>query len=538
MTSDVSTCAQCRAPVRPETRNCSSCGAAVGVRLSPRATIDPPEGRTVDQWSIGEKKGEDRFGAIYGAEQTAIGRKAVIKILHPWLSRDPTVVQRFEREARAAARLQNPHIASVHDYGRLPDGSLYLAMEHVPGVSLEERLRTEGRIEPARAVAIATQCLEGLAEAHRRGVLHGGLEPAKIFLIPRGGPDFVKIVDVGISLLAPTHEDARGRHRPGKPRYMAPEQFTGDADHRADLYALGLVVYEMLAGHPPFSEESPQAYERRHQEDPPPALMQSAPDLVVSPSIDACVMRALAKSPHHRPQSADAFADELWAALMATVERSDLPIPVRQRARRRRRSRLGLIAGFGALGGAVAGMGIGAYLFMRPTRQVEPTNEGKPTLPQATIRSEPEAPAVTTLSTRSVAELEAELRNAVTAKQSPSHAELTLQAYRQAVSQIDGRPRKELLIRLVVAWRASDEDPGLEPSLDELEASFLTMPSPLDVQTRRSMLNGLKQAARQDSDPRQTIRVQLGPWIAAYGENASSGEEQPPIEILEADSDS
>jgi hypothetical protein len=535
---------------------CPSCGASAIDRSAvvsgqvTESSVDAMAGRTVDQYVIGHKLSEDSFGALYHAEQISIGRKSVVKILHPWLSRDADVVRRFEREARAAARLQNPHIASIYSYGRLGNGTLYLAKEHTEGVTLAERLRAEGRLEPARAVAIATQCLEGLAEAHRRSMVHGALEPAKIVLVPRGGPDFVKLIDVGISLLQPTHEDARGRHQQGRPQYMAPEQFTGtEVDHRSDLYSLGIVVYEMLVGSPPFREESLQAYQRRHENDPPPALAQSSPGLVISPAIDACVMRALAKSPHHRPQSADSFADELWSALMATVERPDLPMPTRRHraghraGRRRRRPRAAVVAAVGAIAGSAIGIGVGT-LFLRPAAPPLEQAAGTIVEDDAALQSRHTPLHEAAASVRSLDELEIELRQAIASRQSsPRAPELTLQAYREAAAHppfgTDGDTyRKALLARLIVAWRAPDAHATTrELSLDELEAAFLTMRSPLVVTVRRTMLNGLKQAARQEPDPRATIRSQLVPWIEAYGKNVDFTEEEAQIEIVEADSD-
>lgn len=542
MTSDVSTCAHCRAPVRAGTQSCESCGSALSGVDVVTPTIDPMSGRTVDGFIIGARVGEDGVGAIYRAEQTAIGRKALVKLIHPWLSRDAAVARRLEQEARAAARLQNPHIASFHKHGRMADGTLFLAVEELQGVTLTELLRAEGRLEPARAVAIATQCLEALAEAHRRGVIHGAFEPSKIMLVPRGGPDFVKLVDVGVSLLQSTHENERvgGRPRPGSPQYMAPEQFTDDAvDHRSDLYALGLVLYEMLAGHPAFLERSAQAYRQRHLHDSPSALTRASPGIGVPPAVEACVMRALAKSPHHRPQSADAFADELWAALMATVERSDLPVPS---PRRRRRSRAIVVASVGALVGSALGLGLGAYLFLRPTAPAEvgsaPGAEHPASAGPASSMSR------TTVSATTVSGLEAELSHVVTSLGFPPQAiELSLQAYRDAAAApppgVETTAyRKVLLTRLIAAWRAPDGE-GAEAarSLDELEAAFLTMASPLAPDTRRTMLNRLKQAARNEPDARATTRSQLVRWIDAYGENGDFEDEEAQIEIVALESD-
>ena len=246
-------------------------------------------------------------------------------------------------------------------------------------------------------------------------------------------------------------------------------------------------------------------------------------------------MRALAKSPHHRPQSADAFADELWAALMATVERSDLPIP-QPRRRRRRRSPVTLLASIGALVGALLGVGIGAYLFLRPT--VSPSTLDSSAEMNASASEDALTPSE--LATRPLAELEARLQSSIAARSGTRAAELTLQGYREAAAHppepIDVPTfRRALLVRLLVAWRAEHDDTPRGP-LDELEAAFLTMRSPVTIETRRTMLNALKQAARQDPDPRTTVRTQLVRWIEAYGKNDDLVPEETQIEIVEGES--
>ena len=145
---------------------------------------DPMIGRRIlDQYVVRARIGEGGMGAVYLADQPNVGRNAVIKIVHPWLSRDPTISARFDTEARAAAQLQNPHIVSIYNYGRLPDATLFIAMEHLEGCTLADLLREHGRLAPTRAVGIATQVCEALTEAHRRGVVHRDLTPSNLMLV-------------------------------------------------------------------------------------------------------------------------------------------------------------------------------------------------------------------------------------------------------------------------------------------------------------------------------------------------------------------
>ncbi|MBL8942085.1 MAG: protein kinase, partial [Myxococcales bacterium] len=170
----MSTCAQCRAPIPSGARNCPRCGITLsGIEFETQPgtgvhmgipTTDAMIGRWVlDQYVVKAKLGEGGMGAVYLADQPAIGRQAVIKVIHPWLSRDAAVAQRFATEAKAAARLQNPHIVSIYNYGRMPDGTLFLAMEHLAGRTLAQLLRAEGRLDATRAVGIATQVCEALS---------------------------------------------------------------------------------------------------------------------------------------------------------------------------------------------------------------------------------------------------------------------------------------------------------------------------------------------------------------------------------------
>jgi serine/threonine-protein kinase len=551
----VSSCAQCRAPIPAGARNCPRCGITLsgaefetlpgaGAHAGAQQS-DGMIGRWVlDQYVVRSKLGEGGMGAVYVAEQPAIGRLAVIKVIHPWLSRDPAVSARFATEAKAAARLQNPHIVAIYNYGRMPDGTLFLAMEHLQGLTLASLLRKEGRLDPSRAVAIATQCCEALAHAHRRNVVHRDLKPSNIMLVVRDrGPEFVKVLDFGIAKLDGGEGTAAGVML-GTPQYMSPEQLAGKPiDGRSDIYALGVLLYEMLAGRPPFVADAAVAYVHKHTNEHPPPLSQTAPGVRVPPALEACIMRALAKGPHQRPQTAEMLADELWQALMATVDSSHVPTPNVRPARPARAAvALAVAGGIGLLGAFTA---TGYWLLHssapppaepQPVAAIAPPGPAPAPAPAPVPPPHAVSPEKQTLMAKSIPELEAEFQRATILSGLPRESiELALQEYRKAAA--DPPPgfdattyRKALLADLVLAWRAHRaEIAPPDRSLDELEAVFLTMSSSYDVAERSAMLNHLKEAAADEPNADAAVRARLLEWIAIYGDS------EDPIEILEDD---
>jgi serine/threonine-protein kinase len=490
----------------------------------------------LDQYVIRSKIADGGMGSLYLAEQPAIGRNAVIKLVHPWLARDPKILQRFGTEARAAARLNNPHIVSIYNYGRMNDGTLFIAMEHISGCTLGELIRAEGRLDPARAVSIATQVCEALAEAHRKGVIHRDLKPSNIMLVSRGGgPVFVKVLDFGIAVFE-NQDTPTPTKVVGTPRYMSPEQAAGQpADARSDLYMLALIVYEMIAGRSPFLADSPAEYLSKHINEQPPPLAQACPGVRVNPALEACLMRALAKAPHQRPQSADAFADELWSALMATVEIGDMPIP--QPRPRRRKSVVPAVIGITVLMMLMGAAGAGAYLWYQRGSESTVVTEApappgpapkKPTAESPRLPSwlsgAPPSSEKQALMDMTIPELDAELeRVTLLSGLSRESIAMSLTEYRAAISDpppgVDPEDyHKALLVELIIRWRATRvENPPADRSLTELEAVFLTMHSGFDVQTRRRMLARLKDTMVNEPDPELAVKRTLMKWIAEYG---------------------
>ena len=203
------------------------------------------------QYVIRARIGEGGMGEVYLADQPAFGRTAVIKVLSRAGAARRDSAARFLLEAKAVSRLKHPNIVTVYNAGELEGGTMYLAMEHVEGRSLHEVIRSEAPFAPARAVAIAAQIADALAEAHRRGVIHRDLKPSNVMLVKREGRDeLVKLLDFGIAKLDGVDLTSTGMAC-GTPAYMSPEQFNGQKlDGRTDLYSLGVVLFEMLVGKP------------------------------------------------------------------------------------------------------------------------------------------------------------------------------------------------------------------------------------------------------------------------------------------------
>ncbi len=252
--------------------------------------------------------GEGGMGRVYEARHVEIDKRVAVKVLHPVYTHMPEVVSRFRREARAASKIGHPAIVDITDSGTTPHGSVYFVMEFLEGIDLADLLAQQGRLHVDRAVNIAGQVCRALAAAHDAGIVHRDLKPENIFLITRdGNPDFVKIVDFGIAQTAEFEEARSGRlTRPGMamgtPEYMAPEQAAGkNADARADIYALGAILYEMIGGKPPHQGDNIMEVLSRKATERPTPLSESRPEVL--PELEAIVQKTLEHDPAERPQT-------------------------------------------------------------------------------------------------------------------------------------------------------------------------------------------------------------------------------------------
>jgi serine/threonine-protein kinase len=252
--------------------------------------------------------GSGGMADVYCAEDTHLGRQVALKVLHRRFAQDQEFVERFRREASAAAGLQHPNVVGVFDRGK-HDGTYYIAMEHLPGRTLKEIVTTEAPLAQERVVDLGTQILHAAGFAHRHGVIHRDFKPHNV-IVDDGGS--LKVTDFGIARAGASEMTETGSIM-GTAHYLSPEQAQGHAVTAAsDLYSIGVMLYEMLAGRLPFEGDSAVSVALKHLSAPPPPISQFRPD--VSPALESVVMAALAKDPAHRWQTADDFAEALQAA--------------------------------------------------------------------------------------------------------------------------------------------------------------------------------------------------------------------------------
>jgi hypothetical protein len=278
-----------------------------------------PAGRIIEsKYRLGEPLGAGGMGTVYRATRLLIGDAVAVKLLHPGLISDTQATERFRREAQAAARLKHPNAVSVYDFGVAADGTVYLVMELVEGESLRRLIRRQGPLAPAAAVDIARQVCAALEEAHGCGVVHRDVKPDNIVVAETAAGLCVKVLDFGIARIRDLSPAAGTLTQTGMmvgtPHYMSPEQCMGEElDHRSDIYSLGVVLYEMLAGVVPFNSPTPTAVAVQHATQPPPPLR--AINMGVPAAVESAILRALAKRREARPQTAAAFAQELTEAV-------------------------------------------------------------------------------------------------------------------------------------------------------------------------------------------------------------------------------
>ncbi|NOZ02811.1 MAG: protein kinase, partial [Deltaproteobacteria bacterium] len=299
-------CPTCGARFDDRVAQCPNDGAATLVVGDEQGLI----GKTIDgRFTIRGLIGVGGMGAVYRAHQHSMDRDVALKVLHKDLASNEQEVMRFFREAKAASSLTGAHTITVFDFGQTDDGMLYLVMELLKGRSLADHLEQHpGPMDPRQAVKIIRQVLDALVQAHAAGVLHRDLKPDNIFLVEEDDSrDFVKVLDFGIAKIMgreTTNLTATGMVV-GTPTYMSPEQGLGeDLDQRSDLYSVGAILFELLAGRPPFEAETPVAVVVKKVHEPAPKVRQVNPSAPVSAALESLVARILATDPNNRPSDA------------------------------------------------------------------------------------------------------------------------------------------------------------------------------------------------------------------------------------------
>jgi serine/threonine-protein kinase len=289
---------------------------------------DPLIGRTLNgRFSILEPIGIGGMGRVYRAQQTPLDRVVALKVLNPNFptSKDPGFQKRFLREASLSSKLRHPNTVTVIDYGQTDDGIYYIAMEYLEGRTLGQALAESGPMPWARALNVAQQICRSLREAHNLGVVHRDLKPANIMLLNDADQDHVKVLDFGlVKSIAPATpgevlnpEITQSGTFLGSPAYMAPEQARNESDVRSDVYSLGVVLYQMLVGRPPFISKDHIDLIFSHHREPPPAFSAVRPDVSVPQEIEALVRKCLEKEPAKRFQTMDELLEAMRTANMS-----------------------------------------------------------------------------------------------------------------------------------------------------------------------------------------------------------------------------
>jgi len=312
------TCPNCQRSYPDDTEFCPRDGTPLPPSIE--ATAAALEAGLSRRFRIVRRLGAGGMGSVFLAEQLGLGNRPVaLKVLLRKLLDDPEFLLRFQNEAASTARIRHPNVVTIHESGQSDDGSPYIAMEYLEGETLRQILKRRGALPVAECAEILQQVARGLNSAHKLGILHRDLKPDNIFVTrAEEGEILVKIVDFGLAKMRESATHTLTGTMLGTPAYMSPEQCLGmkseELDARSDLYALGIIVYEMLTGRVPFHSDTPIGYVHKHIMETPPPLRAVAPSLAAPPQLETVVMKALAKERDKRQASVQELSREFSAA--------------------------------------------------------------------------------------------------------------------------------------------------------------------------------------------------------------------------------
>jgi tRNA A-37 threonylcarbamoyl transferase component Bud32 len=397
---------------------------ALGMGTPPPARVDPYVGNTIDgRYLVEGILGEGGMGIVYRGRHRVIDKKVAIKVLRGDMAKDKEITERFLQEARAASSIGNAHIIDISDFGQLPDGSTYFVMEYLDGESLSAASEHQRPMPIARLLHIAKQIAHGLGAAHLAGIVHRDLKPDNVMLINRGADrDFVKILDFGIAKVGAESKITRAGSVFGTPHYMSPEQAAGTAvDKRTDIYAMGVILYELASGQVPFDADNFMGILTQHMyKAPVPILAIVPPPEGVPPGLDAIIQKCLSKKPEQRYATMAALTTDLEKVQQGVVpdavpemmsrsggfnvpadyfrSETGMPAPVPATPMAGPRPRWGVYAGIASI---VACVSVALFAMLRPTAShatppaaptvVVTAPPGPPVAPVASVTAAPPA---------------------------------------------------------------------------------------------------------------------------------------------------
>lgn len=314
LSTAVRTCVSCKRCFDPKIQFCPDCLVElISLELIPRLINS--------RYQLERVLGSGAFGTAFLARDLDEEREVVVKVIRAVAIADPRAQDRFMREAQLAAQLSHPQIGALYDYGMLPDASAFLVLELVRGESLRQVMKRTGKFPPDQAVAILTEIASALEVAHRAGLVHRDLKPECIAMLPsQSEQPQIKIYDFALAVITNGGPERAGEAQwsatriSGMLTYVSPTMLRGEeADPQSDIYSLGVIGYEMLAGRPPFNARQASELRAKHLNETPPPLHQFVPDIL--PVLESAIMKALAKESFQRQQTAAEFKRDLLRAI-------------------------------------------------------------------------------------------------------------------------------------------------------------------------------------------------------------------------------